>query len=184
MIQKLKSMLAQNPRVIVGIDGMAAAGKSTLASKLASAFGGEVVRMDDFFLPTELRTEKRLSEAGGNVHYERFAKEVAAPLREHASFEYGVFDCSQFKITEKRHIKGNGLIIVEGAYTFRPEFRDLYDLKVFMSIDSETQLMRILQRSGAEKLEAFKEKWIPMEKKYFETYGIEAIADILLDGKA
>ena len=44
--------------------------------------------------------------------------------------------------------------------------------------------MRILQRSGAEKLEAFKEKWIPMEKKYFETYGIEAIADILLDGKA
>ena len=57
----------------LAIDGRAAAGKSTAAALLAAALGAGVVHMDDFFLPAALRTPQRLSEPGGNVHYERFA---------------------------------------------------------------------------------------------------------------
>ena len=70
-IQKIKEIihrrLKENGRMKLAIDGMAASGKSTLACKLAEEFGGEVIHMDDFFLPMDLRTAERLEEPGGNA---------------------------------------------------------------------------------------------------------------------
>lgn len=66
--------------IVIAIDGPCAAGKSTLAKKLAEEIDGQVVHMDDFFLPGRLRTPARLREPGGNVHYERFQEEVLAPI--------------------------------------------------------------------------------------------------------
>jgi ABC-type multidrug transport system fused ATPase/permease subunit len=54
----------------IAIDGMAGAGKTTLASLLSQIFNCAVIHMDDFFLPFEMRTPQRLAQPGGNVHYE------------------------------------------------------------------------------------------------------------------
>ena len=43
-------VLQQKGRCVVGLDGMAAAGKTTAAALLCRAFGGACVHMDDFFL--------------------------------------------------------------------------------------------------------------------------------------
>ena len=180
MRDKIETLIAQNPHAVIGIDGMAAAGKSTLAEELAEEFGGEVVHMDDFFLPAELRTDERLSEPGGNIHYERFQREVALKIKEKRSFDYGVFDCSEMAVAEIKHIENKGLLIIEGAYCLRPEFRELYDLKVFMKIDGEAQLKRIIDRDGERKAEIFKDRWIPLETAYFETMDVEAAADVVI----
>lgn len=166
---------------IIGIDGMAAAGKTTLAAEIAETFHGQVVHMDDFFLPAELRTEERLGEPGGNVHYERFSAEAASGLRRRALFEYGVFDCSRMTITGKRVIDGGGPVIVEGAYSLRPEFRDLYDLKIFMKINERLQTERVIVRGGEEKAEMFRERWIPLETAYFDALGAEEAADVVVE---
>ena len=168
-------------RAVIAIDGMAASGKSTLAARLAEELDGCVIHMDDLFLPPELRTQERLSSPGGNVHYERFEAEVAEALRSGRDFEYGVFDCSRMEITASRRIKAGGLVIVEGAYALRPELRDIYDMKIFMKIDSGLQEQRITARNGSEKAKTFKEKWIPMEMAYFEAFDIEKSADVVID---
>ena len=77
--------------IVIAIDGRCASGKTTLAKALQTEGLPEkvatektflkkqnvgVIHMDDFFLPRELRTKERLSEAGGNVDYERFAEEA------------------------------------------------------------------------------------------------------------
>jgi energy-coupling factor transporter ATP-binding protein EcfA2 len=67
----------ENRHIVISIDGSSASGKTTLAKNLASLLNGETVHCDDFFLPAELRTEKRLNEAGGNIHYERLKAEDA-----------------------------------------------------------------------------------------------------------
>ena len=67
---------ASDSPFIIAIDGRAASGKSTLAQQLGELLDADVIHMDDFFLPPSLRTKERLSEPGGNVHYERFAEEV------------------------------------------------------------------------------------------------------------
>ena len=61
---------------IIAIDGRCAAGKTTLAARLAKELGGDVIHMDDFFLRVEQRTPERMKEVGGNVDYERFEKTV------------------------------------------------------------------------------------------------------------
>lgn len=182
--EKLKELIGEClkkcSRPVIAIDGMAAAGKSTLAAELARDFGGEVVHMDDFFLPAELRTPERLQEAGGNVHYERFAAEVASAVRAGRAFDYGVFNCSEMMITGSRHVENKGLLIVEGTYCLRAEFVDLYDLKIFMKIDEKTQMERIVKRNGPQKARVFKERWIPMETLYFKSGNVERRADFVV----
>lgn len=55
---------------------MDAAGKSTLALLLSEQPDATIFHMDDFYLQGRQRTYERLNEVGGNVDYERFAKEV------------------------------------------------------------------------------------------------------------
>lgn len=176
-----KLLKQKGGRAVVAIDGMAASGKSTLAARLAKEFSGSVIHMDDFFLPARLRTPERLALPGGNVHYERFEAEVTGSLGRGEDFEYGVFDCSRMEITESRHIKGGGLVIVEGAYCLRPDLRGIYDMKIFVKISGAQQMERIIKRNGPEKAEMFRERWIPMEEAYFEAFSIEQSADVVIE---
>ena len=94
IIEKTRALLASKGSAVIALDGRAAAGKTTLAAALAERLNAEVIHMDDFFLPPEFRTAERLSQPGGNVHYERFSAEVADGILSGKPFEYSVFDCS------------------------------------------------------------------------------------------
>ncbi|MCL2217592.1 MAG: uridine kinase [Defluviitaleaceae bacterium] len=164
---------------IIAIDGRSASGKTTMAKGWAAALGAEIIHMDDFFLPPELRTEARLSEPGGNIHYERFIDEVLSGLKENNGFSYRVFDCKVMEYTSERSIIPALWIIVEGAYSHHPCFGDYMDLRVFSDIDSATQLERVKIRDGKEKAEDFAAKWIPMEEEYIRAFRIHEKAHIV-----
>ncbi len=156
---------------VTAIDGRAAAGKSTLADELAAVTGASVIHMDDFFLPPALRTPERLAEPGGNVHYERFEREVLPYLRSREPFAYQRFDCSQMVLTDY-HTVAPGLRIVEGSYSHHPRFGDYADLTVFCDVDPDEQMRRIRRRNPAF-ADRFEQEWIPMEERYFKTYDIQ-----------
>ncbi len=164
----------------IAIDGRCAAGKSTLAGHLAELLGAGVVHMDDFYLPTRMRTQERLAEPGGNVYYERFQEEVLPYLNQGKHFGYRRFDCSIMDLGEMRQVEGSRFTIVEGAYSCHPRLRDYMSLRVFMDVDAEVQIERIRKRNGEERLEAFRQKWIPMEEAYFAAYKVREKADIIL----
>ena len=65
------------------------------------------------------------------------------------------------------------LVIIEGAYSCRPDLWELYDLHAFLTVEKETQRKRILARNGAEAAARFEGQWIPLEETYFETYRIQ-----------
>ena len=165
---------------VIAIDGRAASGKTTVADKLARIMGVDVIRVDDFFLPPALRTPERLSEIGGNLHYERFSDEVLPNVDKPAPFSYGVFDCSIMDLAGERAIGESCWRIVEGSYSHHPKFGDYADLRVFCTVDPEEQMRRILARNGERMAARFKNEWIPMEEKYFSTFGIRESADLLI----
>lgn len=162
---------------VTAIDGRAAAGKSTLAADLAAVTGASVIHMDDFFLPPELRTPERLAQPGGNVDYDRFAREVLPHLRSPQAFAYPCFDCSRMALGEYRTV-APGLRIVEGAYSRHPKFGNYADLTVFCDVDPEEQMRRI-RRRNPDLAGRFESEWIPMEEKYVLACGIAAHADLL-----
>lgn len=177
---QIREKTQESTPCVAAIDGRCASGKTTAASMLAELFGGQVVHMDDFFLPFDMRTPERLTEPGGNLHRERYLDEVAAHIRE-GEFSYRVFDCSTggYK-PQLRRIEKAPLIICEGAYALHPAFGDYSDLRIFSTITPDKQERRILARDGEAMLERFRKRWIPMEERYIEAYNIEKNCEIIL----
>ena len=155
--------------VVIAIDGMCAAGKTSLALYLHDLLGGNIFHMDDFFLPPNKRTEERMATPGGNVDYERFLKTVLLPIKHHQDVLYQPFDCHSMAYKEEVVIPYHSINIIEGSYALHPALREYYDDYVVLCISETTQKERLLKRNPLQ-YEMFKKKWIPLENKYFEYY--------------
>ncbi len=172
--------LQLTPTDVLGIDGPCGSGKSSLAMQLADTYDLDIIHLDDFFLPPELRTQERLAEIGGNVHYERFLSEVINGIRSQQPFTYRRFDCSRMDYSDTVIIKNNKPIVIEGSYCLRLDFRTIYTKKIFLEIDAITQRQRLIHRVGTERFQQFETLWIPKETAYFHTFNIKNHADIIL----
>ena len=180
-IEKLiQDILEKQKKCIIAIDGMCGSGKTTLAKNLCQKFQGEIIHMDDFFLPISLRTNDRLSEIGGNIHYERFISQCIDNFSHSTRFSYDIFDCSLMDFNGFRQIKNTQLIIVEGAYALHNLFNKYWDLSVFVTVSPKVQKERIISRNGENGFINFQNIWIPMENKYFEAQKTKDKADIIL----
>lgn len=179
IIRAVATRIAEKSRVILAMDGMAAAGKTTAAETLAALWQAPVVHMDDFFLPAALRTPERLAQPGGNVHYERFKSEVLPALATGEAFSYRPFLCSAMAYGESIYIPAAAVIIVEGAYALHPVLGPYADVTAFFSVSPPEQERRIRARSGS-RWEDFRTRWIPMEAAYHRAFSIPEKADIII----
>lgn len=175
-IQSQKKKCKNKPYILV-IDGMSASGKTTLGLWLAEKLDAALISMDDFFLPADLRTAKRLQEVGGNIYYERFYEEIIKHLKE--EFSYRVFNCKTQSYDAIKRVANKDIIIIEGAYSMHPYFGRYYDDAIFMKISAKLQMSRVEHRNQDTK-ELFFQKWIPFENRYFEEYAIEKRATRVL----
>lgn len=179
VIEKINSLLKDKDKIIIAIDGPCASGKTTLSCELSEIFDCNVIHMDDFFLPFEKRTVERMNEVGGNIDYERFKCEVADNITKNEDFTYSKFDCSTGKAEKKITVTSKKVNIIEGVYSLHPRFISIYDIKIYLNIDAQTQTSRLKERSP-EKLERFVGEWIPKENAYFEKFKIKDMCDIIL----
>ncbi|MBP5182822.1 MAG: uridine kinase, partial [Lentisphaeria bacterium] len=126
------------------------------------------------------RTPERYREPGGNVHYERFAREVLPHLKRPGKFTYRTFDCSTRGYGKHAEVKDSRWRIVEGAYSLHPKFGNYADLKVFYDISPEEQKRRIIRRNGKERYKMFKNRWIPLEENYISSCNVMRRADLVI----
>jgi hypothetical protein len=165
--------------IVVAIDGGSAAGKSSLAELIGGVYDANIFHMDDFFLPEERKTPKRLSQPGGNVDYERFAAEVMAGIKRGGAFEYRPYSCKTGLRGAPVRVQPKLLSIVEGAYSLHPELEARYDLKIFFDIDPREQSRRILERNGEAMHRRFMQEWIPLEQKYASALDIPGRCELV-----
>ena len=167
--------------IIVAIDGPCASGKSNLAKFLNDNFICNVFHMDDFFLPPEKKTEQRMADAGGNVDRERFEEEILKSIVKNQNFTFNIYDCHSLSTFESGKVFCKRLNIVEGVYSMHPDLASYYDYKIFLECDEQTKHRRILERSGENKLKRFISEWIPLENRYFESFGIKEKCNLVID---
>lgn len=180
VLKKAAVIPYKNSAKVISIDGPAASGKSTMAKLLKATLNAGIIHMDDFFLPLNLRDDTRFLNPGGNVHYERFIKEVLPYLSCKDSFSYTKFDCEIMDYNGKREVESSDWRIVEGSYSHHPKFLNYADLKVFLEISSNEQTRRIVIRNGEKMAKMFADRWIPLEEEYFKYYNIKEHADIVI----
>lgn len=179
VFKRIDALLESRKTAVVAIDGGSASGKTTLAGMLSESYDCNVFHMDDFFLPQERKTPERLAKPGGNVDYERFSEEVIAGFESGSDFSYCPFDCKTGRYKDAVTVKPKPLTIVEGVYSLHPKLTRIYNLKLFLKTNENTQISRILKRSGEIMLKRFVNEWIPLEKTYFEALDIEQGCDLV-----
>lgn len=176
-VSEIIDSIQKEQPIIIAIDGRCASGKTTLAIELQKKYGCNVIHMDHFFLRPEQRTEERLQTPGENVDHERFLEEVLLPLKEGKNFAYRPYNCQRQQLSEPIEISPKKITIIEGSYSCHKSLWEYYDLRIFLTVEPEEQLRRIKAREGIQKAEIFREKWIPLEEKYFATYRMEQRCD-------
>ncbi|HOD93301.1 MAG TPA: hypothetical protein PLT91_03835 [Clostridia bacterium] len=178
-VEKLVNHAKKNKTTInIAIDGMSTAGKTSLSEMFDKLFDCNIIHMDDFFLRKHQRTYERSLQPGGNVDYERFKQEVAINLMSDTGFIYYAYDCRSNLMDEKKAFPKT-LNVVEGSYSMHPYFGNIYDIRIFMETDKESQLDRVLKRNGEEMFDRFKDEWIPLENNYIKNCKIKEKCDFI-----
>lgn len=171
----------------VAIDGVSAAGKSTLAGELAAgvAAGGRPVlqlTMDGFHHPRAHRYRQgRLSAAG---YYEdafdvtAFAEHVLVPLGPggDGSYRARIHDlASDDPIDEPPATAPAGaVLVVDGSFLQRPELAPYWDVTVFVDTSLDVALARGLARDAAQlggreaAAEAYAERYHAAARRYLD----------------
>ena len=148
-------------RLRVAIDGLTAAGKTSLGHELArglSRRGRPVLRasLDDFKRPwSERHLYDRLS--GEGYYRNAFDREAACRLLLDPSGPTAdglVALCSIDPLTQIDHsavksaMPANGVLIVDGVFAYRPEINSYWDLRVWVEIDAELSVRRGMERDA------------------------------------
>lgn len=181
LLWELEELRDRGERAVIAIDGRCGSGKSTLAARLEEELGLPVVHMDHFFLRPDQRTRERLAKPGGNVDYERFLGEVLNPLAAGEAPGYRPYSCQTGELGPSITLKPSPVVVVEGSYACHPALWDSYRRRVFLTVDPEEQLRRIEGREGPDRLRDYREKWIPMEERYFSAFQVEDRCDYQLE---
>ena len=180
IFEEIEKQIKSNKKVVVGIDGPSASGKSTLGNMLKDKYNALLFHADHYFLPPEMKTSERLSESGGNVDYLRLEQEIMKQL----DSDYIVsnhFNCKTNELEKRDQQKNNQVIIIEGAYSLHENLFPYYTLSIFLEIDEELQKNRISARNGEVMLQKWINEWIPLENTYFEKEDLKNKVNILID---
>lgn len=172
---KIDSLLSEKSGFAIKIDGRCGSGKSTLAGLIADVYGCGVVHADDFYLPinSPVRNE------GDNLEFDRMNSEITSILRGEKN-SYGAFDCSVQKIACDVSASASPFLLIEGSYSLHPKLSVPSELSVFLTVGKEEQLRRIEKRNPAS-VDAFREKWIPMEEKYYAEHNVSEHCDFIIE---
>lgn len=154
-------------RVIIAVDGIDGAGKTTFADGLAEVFaetGVDVFRsgIDGFHRPRAERYARgRRSPEGfyeDSYDYSTFRRVLIDPFRDGAQtagttgFQLAAFDVVRDAPVESQWVTGarDAVLIVDGIFLHRPELEELWDWSIWLEVPFETAYARMAQRDGCD----------------------------------
>jgi uridine kinase len=167
---------------LIAIDGIGTSGKSSLGAELARGLKGELIHVDDYFLPFSLRTHHRMTDCPmGNVEWERLEGEILRQAGNPRAVTRH-FDCSAGEYSGPVEYDLSGTVIIEGVSSLRKELRDYYDLRIYIDISPEERLRRIALRDPEWKQRMWHSEWIPLEDSYTAADVPKKAADHIIPG--
>jgi uridine kinase len=187
-------------RLRVAIDGLTAAGKTSLGHELARALsvrGRPVFRasLDDFKRPW---SERHLydRESGEGYYRNAFDQNAACSLLLEPSDPAAdgiVALCSIDPLTQIDHstatsvMPSNGVLIVDGVFAYRPEINSYWDLRIWVEIHAELSVRRGIERdaemlgSAAEAEALHRDRYLVSEQLYIKEVDPRSFVEVILD---
>jgi uridine kinase len=172
-------LTAQPVPILVALDGPSGSGKSSVARIVAEALDVTVVPGDDFFAAgitdAEWASRSPRDRAADAVDWRRLRREALEPLLRGTAARWHGFDFhagtrpdgSYARRTDFMECPPAPVIVLDGAYSARPELADLIDLAVLVDAPAQIRHERLARREAASFLEAWHARWDSAEAYYF-----------------
>ena len=186
--------------LLVGIDGIDAAGKTTLADELVSpleALGSHVVRasLDGFHNPRKRRLARGELSPEGYFHdlfdYALLVEQFIKPAK--AAQHCTTLQAARFDVRTDREVSdisveihARSIVLFDGIFLFRPELVSFWDYRIFVEIGFDTSLARGIARDAASMggeaaaRERYLRRYIPGQRLYFEAARPVELADAVV----
>jgi uridine kinase len=185
----------------VAIDGIDAAGKTTLANELEPlivARGRPVIRasIDGFHNQRAVRYKRgRLSPKGyfqDSFNLPAVVSSVLEPLGPNSNGHYqvAIFDWQTDRPVEPKPEQAppGAILLFDGIFLARPELVSFWDLFIFVEINFETCLANALERERThfngdddELPHRYQTRYVPAQREYLAAYRPQDRADIVID---
>ncbi|MCC9307616.1 uridine kinase [Kitasatospora sp. RB6PN24] len=185
-------------RLMVGIDGFTAAGKTSFGHELAewiSTAGRPVLRatLDDFKKPWK---DRHLYDRESGEGYYRNAYDYDAvkrlllgPCRSPEATSCVL--CSIDPLTQKDHssdrtsLASDAVLIVDGVFAFRPEINEYWDFRVWLQVDAELSVQRGADRdqdwAGSDAESIHRNRYLVAERIYLQEVDPIPMMDVVID---
>ncbi|GAC1550607.1 MAG: AAA family ATPase [Herpetosiphon sp.] len=178
--------------LLVALDGGSGAGKSTIALLLAKELNATVLHSDDFFAASISDAEWELftpaERADRAIDWRRMRSEALEPLCTGQSakwqafdFEAGVRPDGTYGMqTNFMTAEPTSVIIMEGAYSTRPELADLIDFSILIDVPVSIRHARLTEREDTIFLADWHARWDAAETYYFANLRTAAMFDLIV----
>jgi uridine kinase len=187
--------------VLVGIDGVDVAGKTSFADKLADRLkesNRQIIRasIDGFHNPRSLRYRKGRNSPEGyyqdSFNIRLVIDKLLKPLSSrNLEYREAAFD---YRTDKKVNLPGKkadkeAILIMDGIFLFRPELVKYWDIKIFLDVGFDVTLQRAIKRakdqgtpdSEQDIIDIYNRRYILGQKLYFQETAPQEKADILID---
>ncbi|WP_031170688.1 uridine kinase [Streptomyces durhamensis] len=188
-------------RLVVGIDGLTAAGKTSFGHELAewiSAAGRPVLRatLDDFKKPWK---DRHLYDRESGEGYYRNAFDYDAVKRLllgpcQSPEATSCVLCSIDPLTQQDHssdaapLTSDSVLIVDGVFAFRPEINGYWDFRLWLQVDSELSVQRGADRdqgwAGNDAESIHRNRYLVAERLYLQEVDPIPMMDVVIDNSS
>ena len=183
----------------VGIDGVDAVGKTSLANELVEPLekrGRHVVRasVDGFHHPKDIRYRRSPDSAEGyffdSFNYPAVRSELLDPLGPEGTrlFRRAAFDYRVDRPVEMPEETANAdtILLFDGVFLQRPELTGSWEIRIWVDAPFDVTVPRAVKRDGGatgqtELLDRYRQRYVPGQLMYIEQCGPQRAADILID---
>ena len=199
LLHLLKSSATASDRAVyVALDGRSGAGKSTLAEYVRTALGDDELRVaviegDQFYAGGSGETwDGRSAEDKVAMAMDwRRQHALLSNLREsgHASWRSFAWDAPDWDAhpppleadSQSLSISSTDVVLLEGAYSARPELHELLDVLVLLDPPSSVRRQQLLGREGDLYRDEWEARWSEAEDLYFGEVMAPHRFDLVID---
>jgi uridine kinase len=171
--------------LLIALDGRSGAGKSTLAKEVADRTGAAVIEGDEFYGGGTVERWRAMTAPEKVTHVIdwRRQRQVLENLAQGQPATWYLYDWEANDgrlLSEPTTLQPASIVILDGAYSARPELSDLFARRVLLNTPRDIRRAQLAQREGDTYRAEWEALWSEAEDHYFGSIMPEEAFDLVL----
>lgn len=183
LVHSIDALPPKHFQKLIGIDGLGASGKTTIAEALRKLRPDiSIIHVDEFYRPKADRTVGIVEGAivSPDFEWDRLDGQVFDPIRRGFPVIYQSFDWRHDAAGRWIEIPQGNWVVIVGVYALQSRFFSYYDYTIWCDATKENRTERMIKREGEMVAQEWLSNWSAREDRYYEIDAPDKRASVVL----